>query len=345
MKSLLTIFLSLVFLISGMAQTVRRVNNIAGVSGTNVYTTAQAAHDAAVANDILIIDPSDPSITSYGDLTLTKPLKIYGNGYFLTKNTELKADQRNSSLGSVYFNTGSGGSEIYGITASTLYIHGVSYITVSRNNFSNIILYNTNKVSTTNTSVSNIVISRNYLSYISESSTPGYTISNVLINNNILNYISALNDPRNQSWVIRHNTITSQPNTGTVLIANCVFENNLLTGSGAFNYTGVTFSYNVSTGSTFSIGTGNVNNYDLITNSEILGSGAGISADEAFQIKAGSALKTLGSGSTEVGAFGGTTPYIVSGIPPIPSITSMVNTGTGDATTPIKVTISVKSNN
>jgi hypothetical protein len=125
-----------------------------------------------------------------------------------------------------------------------------------------------------------------------------------------------------------------------------VVENNFFYAGGTIlTLSNVTYSYNVSTGATFSGGTANVNNYDYVTNSELVGAGAGISPDEAYQIKAGSALKTLGSSSSEVGAYGGSTPYIASGIPPIPSITSMVNTGTGDASTPIKVTISVKSNN
>ena len=67
--------------IAAHAQTIRRVNNNAGVTGVNVYTTAQAAHDAAAANDILMIEPS---VTTYENLILTKPLKIYGNGYFLS---------------------------------------------------------------------------------------------------------------------------------------------------------------------------------------------------------------------------------------------------------------------
>ncbi len=343
MKTLLTIFFSLVIISSGIAQTVRRVNNNIGISGTNVYSTAQAAHDAAVANDIIIIDPST---TSYGSLTLSKPLKIYGNGYFLTINTELKADQRNSTLGVIEFNTGSGGSEMYGITASNVYIFGVSNITLSRNNVTgDVSIYNQNKVATTYTNVSNVFISRNYLSFLRAGTASGYTSSNVLVNNNILGYICCMADPRDQNWVIRNNTFTtSAANTATIV--NSVFENNLMYAGGAFtSFINVTYSYNVSKTATFSGGTANVNNYDWVTNSEFSGAGTGISDDETYQIKAGSALKTLGSSSSEVGAYGGSTPYIVSGIPAIPSITSMVNTGTGDATTPIKVTISVKSNN
>ena len=124
------------------------------------YTTAQAAHDAAAANDILMIEPSG---NSYGDLTLTKPLKIYGNGFFLTTNTELKADQRNSTLGYVYFNTGSGGSYINGLETSSIHIQGVSNITVQSCKINSTLYVRTSNVANTlNANVSNVWISNNY---------------------------------------------------------------------------------------------------------------------------------------------------------------------------------------
>lgn len=342
MKKLITIVLFIAIFSVGMAQTVRRVNNIPGTSGTNVYTTAQAAHDAAVANDILIFDASS---VSYGDLTLTKPLKMYGNGYFLNINTELKSDDRPSTLGTVWFNTGSGASEMYGITSSTVYVQGVSNLIVSRNNLGSFNIYTYNKANTVNTNVSNILFTRNYVSTISPSSSAsGFSISSVLINNNIIYYISANSDPLVQSWVVRNNTIT-YPGAGVITLANGVFENNLLSGNSSA--TGVTFSnvsasYNVSTGTALITGIGNVSAFDV--NADLLGA-TGNSPDKAFQIKAGSALLTMGSSSSQVGAFGGASPYIVSGIPAIPSIVSMINSGTGNSTTPIQVTISAKSNN
>lgn len=341
MKSLLTIFFSLVVLSSGLAQTVRRVNNNSGISGTNVYSTFAAAHTAAVANDIIIVEPST---TSYGDIILTKPLKIYGNGYYLTINTELKIDQRNSAFGTIEFNTGSGGSEMYGIASGDVVIYGVSNITLSRNNLATVYLRTNNKAVTTQTNISNIIIARNYYNYIYPQYAAGYTISNVIINNNIMGYIQSGSDPGIQNWVVRNNTFFSASSSNT--LANSVLENNFFfSGGTALNLSNVTSSYNVSTSATFSGGIGNVNNYDYVTNSELTGAGTGISTDETYIIKAGSSLKTLGNGGIEVGAYGGSTPYIVSGIPAIPSIVNLINSGTGDNSNPLKVTISVKSNN
>ena len=50
------------------AQTIRRCNNNPGVTGVNMYTTIQAAHDAAVAGDIIYVEPSN---ANYGALTCT----------------------------------------------------------------------------------------------------------------------------------------------------------------------------------------------------------------------------------------------------------------------------------
>ena len=329
------------------AQTIRRVNNNTGVTGVNVYSSAQAAHDAAAANDIIIIEPS---ATSYGDLVLTKPLKIYGNGYYLDTNTELKADQRSSPLGSIRFNTGSGGSSVYGIdaissAAAYWYIHGVSNIIIQRCRMGYITILNSNVATTTNTTVSNITITNNYID--GDIFCPGsLLVSNVIVSNNIIGRFMTAADKTNiQNWIVRNNTLTDRYNQGDeVTLANSVFENNLLIrGSSVPAFTNVTFSFNVSASATFSGGIGNQNNFDVA--SAIVGTGAGISTDEAYQIKAGSPLKTAGSGGTEVGAYGGPTPYVVSGIPAIPSIVNMNNTATGSNTVPLSVTTSVKSNN
>jgi hypothetical protein len=327
------------------AQTIRRVNNNVGITGVNVYTTAQAAHDAAAANDILIIEPSN---TSYGNLTLIKPLKIYGNGYYLDTNTELKVDQRSSITGYLYFNTGSDGSEVYGIqTASGFYIQGVSNIVISRCNISYGILISNNAITgSLKTNVDNILISKNWLKNnggggaVGSNPTAGYTISNVLITNNITTYLQASDNIGIQNWIIQNNTFWDN---STISIANSVFVNNLITLGNPISFSNVSFSNNVSNASTFSGGIGNQNNYEVAN--ELIGSGAGISLDEQYQLKTGSPLKTAGSGGTEVGAYGGATPYIVSGIPAIPSVTGLTNTGTGSNSVPMQVIISVKSNN
>lgn len=333
--------LLLLITVGGHAQTIRRVNNT-GATGVNVYATLQAAHDAAAANDIVIVEPS---AVTYGSLTLTKPLKIYGNGYLLETNSELKADDRSSSVDALNFNTGSGGSAVYGLsTASNWNIYGVSNITIQRNLMSSLLITTYNQASTVSTAVSNIVITGNYLSAHIGMQVNNAAISNVIISNNVVAYVNAPDVTYVQGWVVRHNNITSQLSTGTnVTLANSVFENNLLLSGGTPGFYNCSVSYNVSNAASFSGGVGNQNNFSFT--GQFVSAGTGISTDELHQIVAGSPLKTAGSAGSEVGIFGGATPYVISGIPAIPSVTAMTTTATGSNSVPLQVTISVKSNN
>lgn len=340
---------SVLLLNTTYAQTIRRVNNNPGVTGVNVYTTAQAAHDAAVANDILIIEPS---VTSYGDLMLTKPLEIYGNGYFLNVNTELKADQRSSILGTVVLAAGSSGCSFYGIVSYSIFSnrvgstpYAVNNITIDRCYFTTISFlnpYNGGGQGTAN--LSNISILRSYIDALQLSPLSPATITSVSIQNNIIRSITNGGTVGvGFEGIVRNNTIYGQAAGSTILFSNSAIENNLLSSGGLIPSFNSTLSNNVSSTDSFTGGVGNQNNFNVA--SALIGTGAGISTDESYQLKAGSSLKTAGSGGIEVGAYGGTTPYVVSGIPAIPSITSMNYTSTGSNSLPLQVTISVKSNN
>lgn len=349
MKTLCFLFLATFILLlnTTYSQTIRRVNNNVGVSGLNVYSTAQAAHDAAAVNDILVIEPS---VTSYGNLQLTKPLKVYGNGYFLTTNTDLKADQRSTILDLVGFALGSEGSLLSGVevngTVSGGDLRGLiisaSNITIQRCK-----IYYILSVFAGALNLNNITINQNFIgnpSYSGDSFNAGATtgtISNLVFTNNVLHNFTANADPQIQNWVVRNNTFYKGV---SISLVNSVFENNLLSApSSVVNFTNVTSSYNVSSSNAFAGGIGNQNNYTIST--QYLNVVAGISEDEAYQLKAGSPLKTAGSAGTEVGAYGGTSPYVVSGIPAIPSITGFANTASGSNSVSMQVIISVKSNN
>lgn len=350
MKKVLVCLLSFMTLI-GYAQTIRRVNNTPGVTGLNVYSDLQAAHDAASANDILLVEPSS---ILYGDLTVSKPLKIYGPGYFNSINTEQNADGRIANVGFVQFTTGSSGSEISGVHGyggydfgGSIVVFGVSNITITRCYIKyGVRISNTNVGSTQTVNVSGITLTRNYMYTGSIAVNPNgsYTISNVIVSNNILaqNFLCNGTGSQVQNWVVRNNTFT---NPNGIALVNAIFENNLLfpgpTSPNSFS--NVTYSYNVSFGNHFSGGVGNQNN--VSSTGQFIATGSDISEDEAFQLKSTSSLKTAGSAGSEVGAYGGATPYIVSGVSPIPAVTKMTNTATGSNTVPLQVTISVKSNN
>jgi len=68
-----------------------------------------------------------------------------------------------------------------------------------------------------------------------------------------------------------------------------------------------------------------------------------------FKLKAGSPALGAGYGSTaqnpvDAGMYGGSTPYVLSGIPAIPSIYFFANQPVGSNSDPIDVQIKVRSN-
>jgi hypothetical protein len=347
MRSILIIVALVAVCQVAVAQTIRRVNNNLAATGLNVYTTVQAAHDAAAANDIIIIEPS---IISYGSLISTKPLKIYGNGYFLTTNTELRLDTRPSTVVDVTFATASSGSYIAGVSiAGSVTIKMANDITVTRCYLGSLTIDTRNLANSAQANISNHVISGNCFTGGIGVFTSGFTITNISVTNNIIRDLSAAAGNDIQAWIVRNNSFFN--NTGypglTISLNNSVFENNLLTPSTTsygyiLSFTNTTYSYNAVYNNLFTPGNGNINNVDFP--SEFVAPG-GLSDDEKYQLINTSALKTAGSGGTEIGAFGGATPYVISGIPPIPSISNMVHTATGSDVVDLQVTISVKSNN
>jgi hypothetical protein len=70
--------------------------------------------------------------------------------------------------------------------------------------------------------------------------------------------------------------------------------------------------------------------------------------DEKFRLSATSMAIGAGVGGIDAGAYGGSDPYRISGLAPIPQITSYsknASSGVYTNTTPMTVTLSVRGNN
>jgi hypothetical protein len=324
------------------APTIRRVNNNPGVTGVNVYASVQDAHDAALDDDIIIVEPST---VGYGTLNCTKRLKIFGNGYFLSDNPELNVNPSPSSISYVYFHPGSDSSEIAGISASYIQVYGANKVRIKRNNASSIDVFGYTQNTYIATNVDETEISQNYASSISINTSSSYgVISNTMVSNNIVYYnITATDQFKISNLIVRNNTILY----GSVNVSNAVFENNIYLPTTALTTYNTTVSYNVGSG-TLPAGTGNQSNV-VMTNEFLVATNAsvpaGVSADERWKVVDGSVLKTAGNGGIEVGAYGDVNPYVTSGISARPTILNMVNSGSGSGASPLDVTITIKSNN
>jgi len=336
MKHILTIFIFL-FASSVCWAKIWRVNNNLGINAD--FTTAQSAHDAATAGDTVMFEPS---VTTYGNLTVTKKLIIFGVGFYLEVTNPNTPISKNSLLSSVSFNTGSSGSVISGIVAyppGSITIN-TSNITIARVANFTIWLRNniTNATIRQNFNISVFVGDGNF-------AQPNYIVSNVIISNNFLYQVKVYE--AQIGFLIGNNVINNDVNCG-----GQIFSNNILISGSNISLTNSTVSNNIdarlpaSTGfGTTNGNIGNVSPLAIFVGGTVSGNTFNIGYDGDLMLKATSPAKGAGIGGVDCGIFGGSSPYVLSGVPPVPLLTKFVSSGIGSNTTPIQITISAKSNN
>ena len=352
MKNIFTSLLAALLLLgtcAAQAQTIRRVNNTGtAVTGVNVYTTLQAAHDAASSGDIIYLEPSN---ISYGALVCVRPLTIIGNGYYLTQNTGLQLDTRESIVDAVTFANGSAGSRITGCNLNGSVNIGANTVTVERNRFVSGYCYIGYNPSIGSVGVSGILFRQNimengYAVYLYPGSTAATAVSNVNITNNIItgSITSSGQYARMSNNLISNNvigSITSPASQYGIDVDNAVIKNNILTYTGtAVNFPprNNAYSYNISGNAAFGTANGNQQN---VTPANVFVGGTA-STDGAYQLRTGSPAIGTGESGTDVGAFGGVLPYRLSGIPNVPTIYQYNQSVSGNT---LNATISTRSNN
>jgi hypothetical protein len=342
----LSILIAVVTIVSNAAfAKIWRVNNNPGVNAN--FTTLQAAHDGAASGDTVYVESS---ATGYGGLSCTKKIIIIGTGYFLDQNQGLQAFALPSTVGQIVFSTGSAGSTLQGLTfnGSNVYID-VNDIVVQRNFFgvingNNPDYYTPGSV-IIRSNASNILVSQNFaLNLTVQGSSIG-----LLISNNYFTIAYPYGDATTQNSVnlssaaiaiIKNNVFRR----GQVIAYNSNISNNIMY-AGFLAGSGNLISNNIGNGTQFGTADGNKANVDMTTVFELIGS-----FDAAWKLKVGSPAIGAGYGSTiqnpvDCGFYGGSTAYVVSGIPAIPSIYFFANQPVGSNSDPIKVQIKVKSNN
>lgn len=351
MKKLILIFALLFINLTVFSQTIRRVNNTVGLNDPSVYATAQAAHDAAKDGDIIQLEPSDNP--NYGDLTVTKRLTILGIGYNLENTPNTFFDKRLPELTNIYFEYGSSKSVLMGVgNIANIYV-GEENITISRCKVSSVFCesrYSSvkgvtgygNKLTFTQNIVSNQM-----------SGDGNYTSgSSCIISNNIFKG-SGLGGFKQS--IISKNTFKTLGNNASYIryVTGCVISNNLIDAREeqigySFVEDGVTdtsISYNLcTTVQGLPTGGGNVNKANATAIFKVANPWENF-IDSNLQLADKSPAKTVGAGSTAIGAYAGGNPYIPSGVPAGPAITSFMSSGFGSTTTPINITTSVRSNN
>lgn len=315
-----------------------RVNNAPGINAD--FNNLQTAHDSANAGDTLYVEGTP---FSYGGLTCTKRLSLFGPGYFLAENENTSAIINHAHIDGINLNDGSQGTLVCGFYVWQNTTINVNNIQLKRNFHNSVQVFNKDS----------ILIAQNYFNsggiYI-YSDNP--VIRNIrIINNIILGQLSLSNI---KSALVYNNLFQ-----GSVQGTESFFVNNLFIETGNCNSSLVNainqnlFSNNIFCGTGVGSVNGNQANIDLSTVFLVAPTATkpqDVSTDGRWQLKVGSPAKAAGFGSTnekpvDIGPFGGTEPYVLSGLPPIPSIYFFEHQPIGSNADPLDVRIKVISRN
>jgi hypothetical protein len=311
--------------------TLRRVNNNPGiVLPAFGYTSFSAAQTAASNGDTIYIEPSN---ISYGSMSMSKSLTIVGPGYLLDQNTGTPADKRSAVFTDCTINAGSNGSVLTGLT----FHNGITY--------GNITIFSSNNITISRcifqsfsltVNISNYSISQNVI--VNNLTTGNNGLSSSLISNNIiLGNLSSVT-----SGIVKNNLIYGVP----VIDDNVNYYNNIFIGNNtSTDLLNSVVAYN--NVCVFCTGTANNNNFYTNAYSTIFNATEPRILDDLedarFQLPSTSPAKGKGVGGVDCGPFGGINPYVLSGIPPYPSITA-ITVGTQSGSN-IPITFSAKRNN
>lgn len=295
------------------------------------FTTLQAAHDAAVDNDTLLLFPS---LVTYQAITISKPISIIGNGYYYPFEAQIQWTKINGAITIL--------SDANGTSIQSLEIIGSLDIYASN------VIINRNKVEKIRiSSGNNILILNNYITGGNFNSVEFNDQTNFsLISNIIISQYSGRSCLRKSTETINNVNITAinnlfvhsdEPSTGASiyieLTANS-FINNTIQGA-AYGITNS--SYNICSGNQLPSTNNNQLNVDM--NTVFLDYSTG-----DYHLKPGSPAVGNGLNGVDIGPYGGDTPFIDNGLPQLPTIYFLNVPFTGSQQTGLPITIKAKSN-
>jgi hypothetical protein len=362
--------LCLLFVATATAQKTYIVNN--ATSAVADFHTFQSAIDSAPAGSILLLQPS---AVAYEAVTIHKRLAIYGSGYFLGQNAApaTQASTLTSKVLYINFAKGSDGSSINGLQfTKNPYSDHAHFDTTSNINISRCYFESQDCGSQGcvpqqfSLSVSSLItIQGSYIATAGCHLTYGAdNSSGILFKNNIINgtdFGNSFTIQPSGNVTMDHNTIVLTGANffvpGWILTNNIFLKLSQNTGDTTVGF----YAYNVPYQGPDNSSKNNVANYSIFGSSsnKILprtttpdslfitasNSQAITSTDGFFILKANTPAAGYAIDKTDCGAFGGTTPYVLSGIPAIPNIYFLQVTPNATQAGGLKLTIKAKANN
>lgn len=379
MKRTSFLLIAIVVGLTASAQTIRIADNNANrPTGANIFSTLQAAIDAAVTDDIVYITPST---TSYGNATVGKRITIKGIGFGITEIAP-----RSSTLGTLTIVNSSNGTD----NVSGLVLTGFSFSSIAfaagtgSSSYNNILVDNVtgttfNHASCLPGTTDNLVIKNSWISNINVGQCTGTV--NTLIRNNIISNTVDVRSSTNAvisnnlfisgySWFI--NTNSSSPNiriehnilSGTIStvfyqVTNAVITNNIFYGtqpnSGIAPFHSNTFSNNLvldpftfppsALGGSANSGVNNIQGTGpLFTSAPVA---ASYNSTYNYTLQVGSPCIGTATTGENIGPSGGLYPWtgnLTLKATSVPVITLFGNSGVVPQNQPLKSNIKAKSN-
>ena len=326
---------------ASMAQNRWRVNNTPGVDAD--FSDLQAAIDAASAGDVIYIEGT--GIPHSGTYHVNKAfLTLIGPGYFLALNDSTQANTAPAIIDKLYLDEAATGAIIMGLKISGNFYINASGAKVSRNHLYNIQLANSN-------SMADLSLSQNYITY-GIYSGDNYNSTAGIYNNIIFHTTSpCISTGTKATLNIYNNIITSSYNTSTgyyIHIQNSSLKNNIIFETAANNDPLVidpdpshnnSVAYNIICAEEIPEFPNNV--YNTTIEDVVLYTYGG--PEGKYVLIEGSPAIGAGSTGNDCGIFGTNTPYVFSGLPPMPHIFESNIPFSGSSTDGLPVHIKAKT--
>jgi hypothetical protein len=348
-----------IFIQAVSAQNIFVLNNTPGAA-TN-YHTLQGALDSVPSGSIILMQGSGQS---YGYANVTKPVVIYGAGYFLGQNIvpNTQANSTEAMVEGISFSAGSQGSIISGLNFSTSALNNGNGIRIAFNSTTNITVSRCRLEmigcnsqgcrphglviqNSTNITLSQCyIILGGYLMFLNNATGLLFK-NNIVLGNPTLNLLSDFS-AGTYNYTFQNNSFNGSI-VGTNFLNGNFINNVIIHTTGAPTVAGaMTFAdHNVSNINIYPGGGTNIANADG-PNTYVLFSNPAISSnDEIWKLKPGSVAIGYGNDGTDAGGYGGAIPYVLSGIPAIPNIYFANTPQVGTTTGGLKIHLKIKANN
>jgi len=310
MKKYTTIITIVCLFIAGTAisQNHWRVNNAFGVDAD--FDNVQAAVDSATAGDLIYIEGTNIPYTA--SVSIEKPLTLIGPGYFLASNDSTQANVSSAIIsGLIHLLPGSEGMYMAGLTISQMRV-SASNLIIERNNISALYMGHS-------ADIDNVVIRQNYINAIYDNNN--YT--SAVIKNNIV--IQRISNSNRANWLIYNNTLYGS-RTGTMIeVYNSSVKNNIVINTHAASYDCIDTDPTRNNNIEFNICNKVPYNQPELENNIWDADPALVftldgNNETMLYLLDGSPAIGYGENGQDCGAYGDLTPYILSGMPPVPHI-------------------------